>query len=795
MKNLALASQLVCLAPFSAGLALATSPQGVDSHTVALWLFDETSYPNCILTDASRHEHDLRLTSPYTEWWEETEGETGAPPSDPLHVAGEYGLIAGRFGNALYTPAGSPAKVVWARRSQRYGEQVYLSDAGNEVSERLNLGHLDFTIELWFRAVGRQSSAGRIFQVSNDEHRRSAKMVNGLLIDRGRSRFVLRSRTFTREEFDLELSIPTDSERLDDERWHHLAFTFTAAEQQIRHYVDGVLQPLPPRGGFLPTQNQLEYLWICDGVNGVIDEYRISDIVRYKGSFDPPGSFSRNYGEPRRVNEPSGPPLLFGAQAEEHGPIPLLSRKHVFIDAALIDEMRGVELRCHPPVKVETSFRNTKPWEPGPAAGSAIPHVISAWDADGSIHMLYDNRGMWGARHHALCYATSADGLVWEKPTLNLKSWCGDTDNNIVLRNACQGSLLIDGNPNGLAEEKYKFVAWNMYWGFYAFVSEDGVHWKRNEVGLLPMDPDGGCSAFWDDQSGIYRVFVRAKFDRLDPFSPIETGTYRALARIDVPEIMEPWPFVKDERPNLEFKLAKPVRGELPIIDTAGQVYRFRAHKYPWAPDTYVAFPWRYLKEGNVRPGTFLMVSRDGVTWTRYDSPYYLASGWKLDGLAVREAVVHNGLIRRGDEILQFGTVRFTTHNGVLYGGDQGDGSSNDRLLLLKQRLDGFVSLSAGDIPGGVVTKPILAADGPLVLNVDAEDGSVRVALLDETGTPLEGCGLEDCDVIEEDNVRQVVTWRGGRSWPRTAGRAVRIQFDLRNARLYAMQFAEPEEL
>ena len=29
--------------------------------------------------------------------------------------------------------------------------------------------------------------------------------------------------------------------------WHHLAFSYSAAQHQIRHYVDGKLQLLPPK--------------------------------------------------------------------------------------------------------------------------------------------------------------------------------------------------------------------------------------------------------------------------------------------------------------------------------------------------------------------------------------------------------------------------------------------------------------------------------------------------------------------------------------------------------------------
>src|SRR5687768_3768758 len=99
-------------------LARAGSP-GVDEHTIALWLFDEPTYPNVLLTDASRYGHDLRLQAVYDAWWLRTEGK-GEPPAEPLHVAGRFGLVPGRFGRALYVPETSIARVIWPDNRQRY---------------------------------------------------------------------------------------------------------------------------------------------------------------------------------------------------------------------------------------------------------------------------------------------------------------------------------------------------------------------------------------------------------------------------------------------------------------------------------------------------------------------------------------------------------------------------------------------------------------------------------------------------------------------------------------------------
>ena len=56
--------------------------------------------------------------------------------------------------------------------------------------------------------------------------------------------------------------------------------------------------------------------------------------------------------------------------------------------------------------------------------------------------------------------------------------------------------------------------------------------------------------------------------------------------------------------------------------------------------------------------------------------PYYLGPGWQLDDRQVLEALMEKGMIRRGDEIWQYGNVRFTEHGGALYGGVEHEGGS-----------------------------------------------------------------------------------------------------------------------
>jgi hypothetical protein len=116
----------------SGGTAHAAAP-GADEHTVALWLFDEPTYPNVILTDASRHQNDLRLHAVYDDWYVRTEG-TGEP------LVRKHGFVPGKSGRALYVPDPSIARASWPDNHQRYSAESRVA-GGPNVPEPLSLGY------------------------------------------------------------------------------------------------------------------------------------------------------------------------------------------------------------------------------------------------------------------------------------------------------------------------------------------------------------------------------------------------------------------------------------------------------------------------------------------------------------------------------------------------------------------------------------------------------------------------------------------------------------------------------
>jgi hypothetical protein len=109
-------------------------------------------------------------------------------------------------------------------------------------------------------------------------------------------------------------------------------------------------------------------------------------------------------------------------------------------------------------------------------------------------------------------------------------------------------------------------------------------------------------------------------------------------------------------------------------------------------------------------------------------------------------------------------------------------------VCLAVLRLDGFVSLTAGDKDGRVVTKPFVASGNRLFLNVDVhQEGAVRVEVLDETKHPIRGFEVSSSIPLVGREVEQAVGWQNEANWGQLAGKMVCLRIHLRNADLYAL--------
>jgi len=744
-------------------------PSLSDKHTVALWLFDETYYALNTLTDASIYEYDLRLF--------------------------DATLADGKFGSALKTIPGPGYNLYYAEWCGKVCKERMRRPKGEPsglwgptiAPEKLlaALNSPNWTLEFWFKCLSKPSVPAVILDMGQ-------AYEPGIKITLNPAGAEIR---FENVYAGFIAYCPTDMANLSDGKWHHVTFTRSAGDGQPKHYLDGRLQVTPnvlafagvkgvpetiipssfvrPDGYevFDKTANVIKYRlhrfnlsigedrYAAQDIAAMFDEFRVSDVVRYKENFTPPKSFSRNYGaNPQKKATANGSPLLFAPDSPK-GTVELGSRKYVFIDGELLDSQRNVKFVCNPPRdRTELNF-----W---PEKSAWRPSVV---DVDGKI-FLYAPES-YGSDKGNTHLRISEDGLNFIKPNMGLYEYEGSTNNDFVISlRPLYGTFFKDLRPNIPAEEKYKMTAWLSNRGVYLYISPDGIHWRKNETAMLPLLSGGDAETYWDDQRGLYCTFLRRDTGHYTRENP---GHGRAEVYFETNDVTKTWPFKKLKKPYFHtFSLPCPT-GEGP---TYGQVYRSRALKYPWAPDTYVAFPWRFKEDDETRR-VDLGVSRDGINWK-----FFAHEQWYAEPPEGSEEVVSMyGLIRRGDEIWQY----------LDEGGAHGDTKGRDKPRVYArviQRLDGFVSLDAGQTAGTFVTRPLAFEGSKLVLNVAAA-GKVLVEIQDGKGIAIKGFSMADCRAVKTDAIRHVVSWKSGSDLSNLAGKTVRLKFKMENTKLYAMQF------
>jgi len=723
-----------------------------DSYTVGLWLFDEFTYPHTTLTDASEYaKADLCLM------------EGGS-------------MAAGKFGNALKV-TGSDYAVCYAGFAGKVPQEEMRGKDGfpsglwgpTEGPEALleALAGNKWTIELWINLDATQSDISIIDMGQAYEPGLSLTLSGGVF-------------ELTNHYAGVKAACPA---KMPVRRWYHAAFTGDG--KSVRLFVNGVeqaaatvssveIQAIPDlqkpedrehesRGfeDMSVEQRKLARFNFAIGTDrragkamkGAIDELRVSRVVRYTERFRA-GSFSRNYGKDAAAPSPAnGPALLFDPKPL-YAPVNFGARKHVFIDDVLIDKKSNVQITMNQPYGKEPlklDFRIKKSaWRP------------SVFDVDDKIFMAIPES--YSSNEGLTVLATSTDGISFNRK------------GKIIPETPMYGAFFKDLNPNVPRNELYKVNSFVANRGMYFYTSPDGLNWRRNETIQLPLVSGGGGECYWDDQRGVYVSFIKRDSSfRTKKYPGIGPHGHKAIM-FESNEILKPWPFKAIDKPWYEGWPFPSVTGEGSTIFTAqkyGWVYRTRVIKYPWAPDVYLAFIWRYPGDDGPRH-VELAVSRNGRDWKLFGTNWYIPTG------AQDEEITMYGLLRRGNEIWQY----------VNEGGAHG-GSAPRYWSRYKQRLDGFVSLDAGSETGTATTLPLRFQGNHLTLNINAA-GSAKVAITNENGKAFAGFGFEDCDHIKGDFVEKTVTWKGNGNVKALAGKTVRLKFQMQNTKLYAFEFTTP---
>jgi hypothetical protein len=459
------------------------------------------------------------------------------------------------------------------------------------------------------------------------------------------------------------------------------------------------------------------------------------------------------------------------AAADPPQPVKIGSRRELFVDQFLIDKLTGAALALERPHDEGIVLRFDKPWE-GLFCGYAT--VIK----DGPLYRLYyrglPDDGADGSNKEVTCYAESKDGVAWTRPELGLFEVRGTKANNVVLAGAAPFSHnfcpMLDPRKDVPKEQRYKALAGVGRGALTAFVSADGLRWKklRDEPVLTRGAFDSQNVPFWSEAEQCYLCYFRV-FER--GIRRISRSTSKDFVSWSDPVMMG--------------------YGDRPVE----HLYTNQTSPYFRAPHLYIGIAARFMpgrqvlsaeqaRAIKVDPGYFKDCS-DGVMITtrggdRYDRTF-------MEGFLCPGIGLENWVSRTNYPALN---VAPTGPNEMSLYANQNYGQPTSHLRRYSLRLDGFAAVVAPYAGGELLTRPLTFSGKELVLNfATSAAGGIRVEVQDASGKAQPGFALADAVETIGNEIERVVRWRGGSDVGALAGKPVRLRFVLRDARLYALQF------
>ena len=459
-----------------------------------------------------------------------------------------------------------------------------------------------------------------------------------------------------------------------------------------------------------------------------------------------------------------------------------MEERHLVLDTRVIDRTDHARLCVAEATRSPANplFGEDRPWEM--RFDNLYPNVL--WDAEEDLYQCWYSPFCVDHRSHgmtleqrqdtlyhgppdremALCYATSRDGIAWEKPELGMVGYQGSRANNIVLRGPHGAGVLKDARETDPSRRYKMFTSLGEQELAVAF-STDGIRWSRFLPcpAVNPYQVDGThYNALWVEERGEYVGFTRLR----DP---------RTAGAAAVDGIRGAWPPRQVGRTaSTDFVNWSPAAAVLEGTDENLQIYSMPVFRHG---NLYLGLPAIHNQRTD-QVWTELAWSPDTVTWHRVCPGSPLIANADLVGsydwgcaYAAACPVILPDEIR-----LYYGASNF-----------QHTSWRDGYLCLATLRPDGFAyyEQASGETPASVVTAPLAWSGAPLRVTADlAPIGALGVSVLEP----------EASRVLAHGQVTRTVT-DGTVAWndpPADAlsGRALRLRFTLNGARLYSFSLA-----
>ena len=486
--------------------------------------------------------------------------------------------------------------------------------------------------------------------------------------------------------------------------------------------------------------------------------------------------------------------------------IPIDLGRQLLVDDFLIEHTTLArtfhQAEYHPASPV---LRPDQKWETG-----AMPFSGGIWHdpSDGLFKVWYQS-----VRKKAIAYATSRDGLHWEKPDLGV-----EPGTNIVLVHRFDHDTatvwldLEEQNPKKrfkMTLTPYLRDVHRTISGMRLFFSPDGIHWSESDAGVgwcldrstfffNPFRKVWVYSIKWN----LYGIDITQSDGVLRPLEGVAgnpAGRFRGYREHPDLEQGLDWKLARDPKTDSDHEflnnfLSGPVvpwtgadfldplrntgasTGSISNLNKQPELYNLDAVAYE---SLMLGLFNIFHGNDDGTPGSHehmndvtLGFSRDGFHWHRPDRRAFLpVSQRRGDWNWTNVQSVGGGCLVVGDKLYFYAT----------------GWSPDERTTgLATLRRDGFASLDAGTQPGTLVTRPVVFQGRHLFVNLDTDAGEMRVEILSRGGQPIRPFTRENCLPLRVDSTLQAVRWQGAEDLSQLAGKPVRFRFHVREGSLYS---------
>ena len=468
--------------------------------------------------------------------------------------------------------------------------------------------------------------------------------------------------------------------------------------------------------------------------------------------------------------------------AADDGQVRLLKdAPQLFVDLDHVESMDNVRQAFHSAQKHPDNpvIRKVKPWEDDRGTWGSVIYdeedkLFKAWYGGKSGRQKEFRPGSL-SDCHVLCYATSPDGVRWDRPALGLYEVMGTRQNNVVVS---------DDHHNGLGHwestlkdpletdprRRYKAIGWASYdWdgplsGIYTMTSPDGLHWTHTPEPVFHFHPRKGTNDLGPvgDAQSLMIDTLRRRY-----VACLRSSPHRAQSFSD--------DFVQWTPPRIHLRAGK---GE-----DANTIYNHMGFVYG---DRYLGVLTYFARDPKNSLLTLrLLTSRDGETWQRPDTGKPLVDVGGI-GEWDRFMIMLTGAppVRVGDKLHIYYRGMAARHKP--YEGKDEPFHQGGGIGLATLRLDGFASLDASYDGGQVTTRPLRCRGSQLRVNAKADSGKLFAEVLDEAGKSIPGFTRADCQPLQADRTDHPMTWKERTSLAALNDRPIRLRFHLENVRLYS---------